>query len=111
MAERKAKQRVRGSATGRPVMALLDLLGKRWSMRILWELRTGALTFRALQEAMEGVSPSVLNTRLRELRQADLVGHSEGDGYVLTPHAIELSEHLLPLDAWARKWARRQRSS
>jgi len=30
---------VRGSRTGRPIMALLDLLGRRWVLRILWELR------------------------------------------------------------------------
>ena len=33
------KRAVRGSRTGRPVMALLDLLGRRWSLRIIWELR------------------------------------------------------------------------
>lgn len=100
---------VRGSRTGRPIMALLDLLGRRWALRVLWELRDGPMTFRALREASEGVSPSVLNARLRELRQAGLVDRREGEGYVLTPRAVELSEHLLPLDAWARRWARRAR--
>ena len=76
MAARKSGKAVRGSTTGRPVMVLLDLLGKRWTMRILWELRDGPLPFRGLEEAMEGVSPSVLNTRLRELREADLVAHA-----------------------------------
>ena len=33
------KHSVRGSRTGRPIMALLDLLGRRWTLRILWELR------------------------------------------------------------------------
>ena len=33
-------------------MAALDLLGRRGSLRILWELREGVpLTFRALQDA------------------------------------------------------------
>ena len=105
----RGKKRVRGSTTGRPVMVLLDLLGKRWTMRILWELRGGARTFRSLQEVMDGVSPSVLNTRLRELRAADLVERIDGEGYALTKGAIELSDHLMPLDAWARKWARRNR--
>ena len=35
------RRRVRGSATGRPIMALLDLLGRRMTGRILWELRDG----------------------------------------------------------------------
>ena len=54
---------VRGSPSGRPIMALLDLLGRRWALRMLWELREGGLSFRALQERCDGVSPSVLNTR------------------------------------------------
>ena len=108
MATRKPARAVRGSTTGRPVMVLLDLLGKRWTMRVLWELRAGPLTFRALQDAMEGVSPSVLNARLRELRDSDLVEHGDGEGYALTRWAVELSEHLLPLDAFARRWARRR---
>jgi DNA-binding HxlR family transcriptional regulator len=88
-------------------MALLDLLGRRWALRILWELRDEApITFRALQEACEGVSPSVLNKRLRELREAGLIERRESEGYVQTKRAAELGELLLPLDAWARKWAR-----
>src|SRR4029453_1698470 len=64
---------VRGSATGRPGMALLARLGRRWTLRLLWELRAGqAETFRSLQSRMDGVSPSILNTRLRELRDAPL---------------------------------------
>jgi DNA-binding HxlR family transcriptional regulator len=35
------KRSVRGSKSGRPIMALLDLLGRRWTLRILWELREG----------------------------------------------------------------------
>lgn len=98
---------VRGSRSGRPVMALLDLLGRRWSLRVLWELRAGPMPFRALRAACEDVSPSVLNDRLRELREAGLVEHRAEAGYALTPSALELSELLLPLDAWARRWARR----
>lgn len=69
-------QSVRGSATGRPIMALLDLLGRRWVLRIIWELhRAGRepLTFRALQARCHGMSSSVLSRRLGELRQGRLV--------------------------------------
>lgn len=100
----KLNDRVRGSATGRPIMALLDLLGRRMALRILWELRDQNLTFRALQEAAE-TNPSVLNVRLRELREARLVAH-EDEGYGLTPLGRELLETFLPLHAWAERWAR-----
>ena len=59
--------------TGRPVMVLLDLLGRRWALRVIWELREGRrLSFRDLMAA-SGTSPSVLNTRLMELRAAGIV--------------------------------------
>ncbi len=96
---------VRGSRTGRPIMVLLDALGRRWALRVLWELRDGPQTFRVLRERCEDVSPTVLNERLAELRELDLVEVSE-EGYVLSDHGRELGELLLPLDAWARRWAR-----
>ena len=100
----KPRQRARGSATGRPIMVLLDLLGRRMALRILWELRQDRrLTFRALQEAAE-TNPSVLNARLKELREARLIEHGE-NGYGLTPHGRELLATFLPLHVWADGWA------
>ncbi len=96
--------RVRGSATGRPIMALLDLLGRRMAGRVLWELRDRHLTFRALQQAAE-TNPSVLNARLKELREARIVGHGP-EGYGLTPHGKALLAAFLPLHAWAEDWAK-----
>ena len=93
------------SRTGRPIMALLDLIGRRWALRLIWELRGGALTFRALQQACDGVSPSVLNDRLAELREVRLVGVVEG-GYALTALGMELVEALAPVRRWSDKWAR-----
>lgn len=101
----KPGARVRGSTTGRPIMALLDLLGRRAALRILWELRGEALTFRALQEAA-GTNPSVLNTRLKELREAGIVAQTN-EGYALTSHGRNLLESLLPLVEWAEGWAKR----
>jgi len=85
-------------------MALLDLLGRRMALRVLWELRDRQLTFRALQEAAE-TNPSVLNARLGELREARIVEHGP-EGYMLTAHGRKLLELLLPLHAWADEWAR-----
>lgn len=98
----------RGSSTGRPIMALLDLLGRRWALRVLWELRTGeSLTFRQLQARCAEVSSSVLNDRLRELRYAGIVTAQRGHGYALTDEGIQLLGDLEPLDGWAKRWARR----
>ena len=99
---------VRGSSTGRPIMALLDLLGRRWSLRVLWELRGGeSLTFRELQARCAEVSSSVLNDRLRELREAGIVTATPGEGYSLTREGAQLIDDLAPLDGWAKRWARR----
>jgi DNA-binding HxlR family transcriptional regulator len=85
-------------------MVLLDLLGRRWTLRILWELRDGPLSFRALQSACERVSPTVMNNRLRELREAELVVLRKPEGYALTELAKELGEFLIPMDEWAKRW-------
>lgn len=98
---------VRGSTTGRPLMVALDLLGRRTALRVLWELREGSLTFRALQEACE-TNTRLLNTRLTELREVDLVEHAEG-GYRLTDEGRRLSKALKPLSAWADQWGRGKR--
>lgn len=98
-------RRVRGSATGRPIMAALDLLGRRWTLRIFWEMRATALTFRALQAACGGLSPSVLQERLSELAAARLVAHDGASGYALTPLGRRLMPALLALDGWSREWA------
>jgi DNA-binding HxlR family transcriptional regulator len=96
---------VRGSRSGRPVMALIDLIGRRWVLRIVWELRARPLTFRALQDACGGVSPSVLNQRLGALRAAALVEWTADEGYALSMLGRELLTLLLPLTRWADKWA------
>lgn len=90
-------------------MALLDLLGRRWALRVLWELQDGqALTFRELQARCGGISSSVLNDRLRELRDAGIVTtDTEGGGYELSQDGRDLLHALAPLDGWAKRWATR----
>ena len=96
---------VRGSRTGRPVMAVLDLLGRRGALRVLWELRDGyPQSFRLLQDSTGGISPSVLNTRLAELREARIVA-ADGEGDALTPAGQDLLVRLRPLNRWAELWA------
>jgi DNA-binding HxlR family transcriptional regulator len=87
-------------------MALLDLLGRRWTLRLVWELREEPLVFRALQQRCENASASVINDRLRELRGAGIVEHGAG-GYQLTPEGERLLEAYAPLQDWAERWAER----
>jgi len=96
---------VRGSTSGRPIMAALDLLGRRWTLRVLWELRDGPLGARALLEHCDGVSPSVLYQRLGELIEAGLVRQLDDLRYDLTDIGRGLGAALEPLIEWSRRWA------
>jgi DNA-binding HxlR family transcriptional regulator len=98
-------KRVRGSRTGRPIMVLLDLLGRRWTLRIVWELREEPRRFRELQDSI-GASPTIINTRLAELREARLVELDPDSGYRLTALGEELLRLMLPLHVWSEKWAK-----
>jgi DNA-binding HxlR family transcriptional regulator len=103
-------QPVRGSRTGRPLMAALDLLGQRWTLRILWELRDGPLGARELRRRCDDASPSVLYARLAKLKSAGLV-EQDGDGrYGLTRLGTKLGAAIDPLDQWSKEWARAGRT-
>jgi DNA-binding HxlR family transcriptional regulator len=101
-------QPVRGSTTGRPLMAALDLLGRRWALRVLWELRHGPTGARSLQGRCDGMSSSVLYERLVELRDAGLIEKDAEGDYALTALGRSLGDALEPLDGWSRQWARRR---
>ena len=96
---------VRGSTTGRALMAALDLLGRRWALRILWELRAEPLGARALQARCDRMSSSVLYERLAELTAAGLLARDEAGAYLLTDLGAALAPALESLDSWARRWA------
>jgi DNA-binding HxlR family transcriptional regulator len=88
-----------------PVMHVLELLGRRWALRVLWELRDGPRTFRALREACDDVSPSSLNQRLADLRELGAVELGDA-GYQLTRTGEQLGRIVLELHRWAEQSAR-----
>ncbi|GFE61953.1 helix-turn-helix domain-containing protein [Geobacter sp. AOG2] len=98
-------KKVRGSLSGTPINALFDLLGRRWALGILWNLENGPCTFRSLQERCGDISPSILNSRIKDLREADLVEKTL-DGYVLTRRGKELRAIILPLGKWSAVWSK-----
>jgi DNA-binding HxlR family transcriptional regulator len=86
-------------------MAALDLLGRRWSLRLLWELRDGPVGARTLRDRCDAMSSSVLYARLAELSDAGLVDKDPRGDYTLTPIGADLGRALAPLDKWSRRWA------
>ena len=88
------------------MLALLDLLGRRWALRILWELRGQPASFQALQQRCDSMSTSVLSQRLGELREAQLVEKDQDGGYTLTEHGVRLLARLDGIDEWTQEWTR-----
>lgn len=86
-------------------MAALDLFGRRWNLRIIWELRHGAVGFRALQQRCDNMSSSVLRQRLTELLDARLVDQQPDTTYALTDLGRGAYQALRPLVRWSDAWA------
>ena len=105
MSSSQPGKKVRGSNSGSPLNALFDLLGQRWALGILWYLGDNSSTFREIQNRCGGVSPSVLNSRLKDLRNAEIVTRSL-DGYVLTERGKELRSFIVPLANWSATWSK-----
>ena len=96
---------VKGSESGRPIMAALNLLSRRWVLRILWELRKEPRGFREMRALCDGMSPNTLSTRLGELKEAGIVAHDEDGNWALTPLGRKLGPALRALAKWSDEWA------
>jgi DNA-binding HxlR family transcriptional regulator len=68
--------------------------------------RGDAATFAELQGRCDAMSPSVLNQRISELREARIIDRAAG-GYRLSDDGKNLLASIAPLDVWAKRWARR----
>jgi DNA-binding HxlR family transcriptional regulator len=97
---------VRGSKSGAPLMALFDLLGRRWAMGIIWQLNDGSQPFNELQKRCNSISPTILSARIKDLLEATLIERTL-DGYKLTPIGNELINILKPFKELAQKWTKK----
>ncbi len=89
-------------AGDRAVESVLDLLGRRWALRLVWELRRSTLSFSELRERT-GISPSVLSARVRELLAADVLERNGARRYRLSGRGRELARILYELNRWAEQ--------
>ena len=87
-------------------MATLDLLGRRWVLRILWELRDAPVGARALLARCDGLSSSVLYDRLRDLGDARVIEQTEDGAYAVSALGAKLLQALEPLNKWSVSWER-----
>lgn len=84
----------------RPVESALELLGRRWALRLVWELRRSPLGFSELRRRT-GISPSVLSARLGELTGAGILERDGVGRYRLSGPGRELARVLYELNRWA----------
>ena len=99
----KGIQSIRQSRTSAELARALDLFGRRWALRVIWELRGKPRNFRALRAACGGISPSVMQARLHQLRNLGLVEQVPGLGYRLTVAGDRLFTALAPIAGWAKQ--------
>ncbi|MBL4739605.1 MAG: helix-turn-helix transcriptional regulator [Sneathiella sp.] len=88
----------------RPIVQLLDILGKKWILRILWELDKSPCTFRELQNRCGDLSPTIINSRIKDLCSAQLIFKSAEEGYMLSQQGNKLVELFYPLNDFAKQW-------
>lgn len=93
------------SSTGRPIMAALHLLSRRWVLRVIWELRHGPVGFRDMQARCDRMSPNTLSNRLAELRSAGIADRDASGDWELTPLGRRLRPALTELQRWSDEWA------
>jgi DNA-binding HxlR family transcriptional regulator len=85
-------------------MAVFDLLGRSWALGVVWQLQGGPYTFRELRDRCETISPSILNSRIKDLTKAQILERTLR-GYQLTPRGAQLIQILRPVGDWSRQWA------
>jgi DNA-binding HxlR family transcriptional regulator len=71
---------------------------------VLWNLGEGPRSFRNLQMLCGDISPSILNSRLKDLREADILENSPV-GYQLTARGQALRQIIVPLGKWSAVWS------
>jgi DNA-binding HxlR family transcriptional regulator len=88
--------------TEKAVEGVFDLLGRRWSLRLVWELRRSRRSFSDLRERT-GISPSVLSARLGELIESGVAERDGSGRYRLSGSGRELARILYELNRWAEQ--------
>ncbi|GGE63085.1 winged helix-turn-helix transcriptional regulator [Actibacterium pelagium] len=96
-----------------PVAKSAEILGNSWTLLIVRELLLGSTRFSTLQKGMPKISPTVLNTRLKELEGNGIlvrrpISGQRGYEYRLTPAGKQLGPVIEALVVWGMRWAREE---
>lgn len=101
-----------------PIRDVLDRMGDRWSMLVLFKLEAGGtLRFTALKSRIPDISQRMLAQTLRHLEQDGLVSRTVYPtrpprvDYALTPLGQSFLQPMQGLLLWAKKNHRRVRAA
>jgi DNA-binding HxlR family transcriptional regulator len=90
-----------------PVARALDIIGERWSLLILRDLRRfGPLRFRDFEERLPGLAPNTLSARLKSLEGHGVIAtrlyeqHPPRYEYFLTDKGKSLAPVIRALYEW-----------
>ena len=94
-----------------PVARTLDIVGERWSLLILRDLRRhGPQRFQQLEKSLPGVAPNTLSARLKTLEAHGVIAtrlyekHPPRYEYFLTEKGDALGPVLKSLYAWGERY-------
>ena len=78
---------------------VVDIIGKKWNLIIIWHLKSGTLRFSELQGRMCGINSKTITKHLRDLEQHDILTRTV---YPEVPPRVEYSltsrgEDILPI--------------
>ncbi len=86
-----------------------DFLGRRWNAVVLGTLSDGPTGFRELSRVIDGISDSVLSSRLADLGKAGLIVRRVEEGppvtvaYALTDRGTALMPALVQISLWSEE--------
>jgi len=94
-----------------PIAKAAEIIGDPWSILIVREMLLGGSRFSTLQRGLPRISPTVLNTRLKELEERGVLVKRRLDGqrgheYRLSAAGAELSAGVEAMAVWGMRWAR-----
>lgn len=93
-----------------PVLYALNIIGGKWRLPILWNLKDGGLRYNQLKRKLNGITNIMLTRSLQDLEEyglANRVQHSE-----IPPHVeyflTENSKKILPVLLLIQEWGKEQ---
>jgi DNA-binding HxlR family transcriptional regulator len=92
-----------------PVANALDVVGDKWTLLIVRDMRHGRRTYGELADSPEGIPTNILADRLRRLEDAGIVERKAYQdrparyAYTLTAKGDDLSDVLQAFVRWGKK--------